>query len=111
MNMSQDLENNLLNSTNSSFPNLSDSTLSFLADERQHSTGTVKNDVEKENSGKDNTTILIGEDSSSGEVIVISSDSEGILWFFLLFCCLFILQTLHEADVKQNNLDMDFGIR
>lgn len=78
--MSQDLENNLLiNSTNSSFPNLSDSTLSFLSDERQHSTGTVKVGVEKEDSAKDNTTVLIGEDSSSGEVIVISSDSEGIL--------------------------------
>lgn len=86
--MSQDLENNLLNnSTNSSFPNLSDSTLSFLSDERQHSTGTVKTDnVEKENSSKDNTTVIIGEDSSSGEVILISSDSEGIFLCFLLFC-------------------------
>lgn len=80
MNASQDLENNLLiNSTNTSFPNLSDSTLSFLSDERQHSTGTVKIDAEKEDSSKDNTTVMIGDDSSSGEVIVISSDSEGIL--------------------------------
>lgn len=86
MNMSQDAENNLLiTSTNSTFPNLSDSTLSFLSDERQHSTGTVKNvaDKDKSSSSKDNTTIIISEDASSGEVIVISSDdsidSEGIL--------------------------------
>lgn len=80
MNLSQDLENNLLiTSTNSSFPNLSDSTLSFLSDERQHSVDTVKVGNENENSSKDNSTVIIGEDSSSGEVILISSDSEGIL--------------------------------
>lgn len=80
MNLSQDMENNLLiTSTNSSFPNLSDSTLSFLSDERQHSVDTVKVGNENENSSKDNSTVIIGEDSSSGEVILISSDSEGIL--------------------------------
>ncbi len=86
--MSQDAENNLLiNSANTSFPNLSDSTLSFLSDEREHSTGTVKNNAQEVNSSKDNTTVIVGEDSSSGEVIVISSDdsidSEGI--FMILF--------------------------
>lgn len=85
MNTSQDLENNLLiDSTNNSFPNLSESTLNFLSDERQHSTDTIKIDVEKENSSKDNTTVVIGEDSSSGEVIVISSDSEGIFIVFFI---------------------------
>lgn len=87
MNVSQDAENNLLNtSTNSSLPNLSDSTLSFLADEREHSTGTVK--ISADDSSKDSTTVIIGDDST-GDVIVISSDesidSEGIFCLFLFF--------------------------
>lgn len=91
MNVTSDLENNLMNNDKPGLVDISQSTLKFLLDEQKNIASPHKKQPVQSTSKTDTSDVLIditGDDTLVDDVITISS-SEGTYYLFVFFLIFF----------------------